>query len=80
MSLLIQPALKYKELIDEFVALLPPTFIPYMFRRHQSSFSQIVLSANKVGDASRNGLIPSTLLNPKPLLRPKLKDTFVQAE
>ncbi|KAI4312085.1 hypothetical protein MLD38_036937 [Melastoma candidum] len=74
----IKPALKEKELIDEFFQLLPREYLPYMIGQTITTFAQAVINADKLDGASRDGLIPPPSV--KPAIKPKPKELVAAAE
>ncbi|KAI4302102.1 hypothetical protein MLD38_037889 [Melastoma candidum] len=78
MALQIKPALKEKELINEFFQLLLHEYLPYMIGQTITTFAQAVINADKLDGMNREGLIPSPSV--KPAVKPKPKELVAAAE
>ncbi|KAI4380325.1 hypothetical protein MLD38_006529 [Melastoma candidum] len=74
----IKPALKEKELKDEFFQLLSCEYLPYMIGQTITTFAQAVINADKLDGVNRKGLIPSPSV--KPAVKPKPKELVAAAE
>ncbi|KAI4380500.1 hypothetical protein MLD38_006683 [Melastoma candidum] len=74
----IKPALTERELIDEFLQLLPREYMPYMIGQTFSTFAQAVINADKLDGVNREGLIPSP--SAKPAVKPRPKELIATAE
>ncbi|KAI4373036.1 hypothetical protein MLD38_011205 [Melastoma candidum] len=74
----IKPALKERELIDEFFQLIPSEYLPYMIGQTIATFTQVVINADKLNGVNREGLIPSPSV--KPAVKPKAKELVAAVE